>query len=865
MRRNVLDWLASEIPNAHHALILTHNIDFLFVQSVLARKLRHAGNPRLTIFADAMCAAQSFAEQRALLDGLGVRYRVVPVDLGIARRFHPKAILLVGPNRAALAIGSGNLTHGGMAANHEAWSFSVSDGEGSSFIAAFRDYVSELIPTLPLAQSLRDELDLIFDSTQDWVEDLPPAAGLASSPSDLPLLDQIARLVTGEIRAVSVMAPYHDENGVALKTIAKRFGVPVTCWIQPGREGLSKHVAATLPPNVTLKSIDCEAVRRPSFIHAKVIAFHRRDDVMLAVGSANCSQAALLAERSWGNAELMVVDAVGHETVETFFSDLVRGDQAQNLPDQLPADDWKKITPNPLRVLAARHEGNRLDVAFHFAGELIDVFVEADVGAWGATAVDAEHGIATFTLLERVRTIVLKGRGLTGEYFVSPEAWVDDETSLAAPATLRRVLRRIHEGGTDGSDPSQAFRGVLELFRDYLRDPEAARRRMRGPRDSDPPPGPYDPAAVFSEDFGRVGIQTSGGGIAVHASTSVLSIIEALFRISQEVSGARSSLADESGEADGEAADPDAVQEVLIRKTRVAPRGKTSAQLQRALLAVEQALSDPAFVEARSPTLLGADLALAAILLVKGLADGLLDISTFRESTRRLWSTLFFGEREECGEGTLVERVNRMSTPAERDTFIAALVSPRLSAALALWSITEWNAGDDDSLWFRFSAAQLHSRYPWLVAAANPSIMADEIQSVAAGLLPPNEQAVAMRTWIELVRAGVAFRTLEDALAVPTLAELRGAVKCPSVGPSDLIWVNSRLAFPTATFLREDRVKARVRFVGQSSTSLYRASFLLPVRELIEADTLSLPSGGKNRILNLVDSISRLSHAPAKN
>src|SRR5689334_2495926 len=106
MRRNALSWLTDQVANAHHALILTHNIHFLFVQSALAVRLRHAGNPRVTIFADAACAAQAFGEQRALLDGLGIRYRVVPVDLGAARRFHPKALLLTGPERAALAIGS---------------------------------------------------------------------------------------------------------------------------------------------------------------------------------------------------------------------------------------------------------------------------------------------------------------------------------------------------------------------------------------------------------------------------------------------------------------------------------------------------------------------------------------------------------------------------------------------------------------------------------------------------------------------------------------------------------------------------------------------------------------------------------------
>ena len=643
MRRNVLAWLANEVPNARHALVLTHNIHFLFVQSVLARKLRQAGNPRLTIFADALCAAQAFAEQRALLDGLGVRYRVVPVDLGVARRFHPKALLLAGPDRAALAIGSGNLTHGGMAANHEAWTFAVSEGDGAALIAAFREYLAGLVPTLPLAEALGDELDLVFDRDQDWVANLPAAAGLASSPGDLQLLDQIARFVTSEIRAISVLAPYHDEKAVALTTIADRFAAPVTCWVQTGREGLSRGAAELLPQNVSLRSIDCEEGRRPSFIHAKVLAFHRDDDVVLAIGSANCSQAALLAGRSSGNAELMVVDTVSHEAAEAFFSDLVRGDQAPNLPEQSPSDDWEMIALHPLRILAARHEGDTLHVAYHFVGELTDLFIEADVGTWPAATIDAERRLATFTLPQRPRTIVLRGRGPAGEFLESPEAWVDDEASLAAPATLRRVLRRIQESELDASDVAQAFRGVLELFRDYLRDPEASRRRMRRPKDANRPPTPYDPAAVFSDDFGRVGVQASEGSIAAHTPTSVLSIIEALFTISREVAGGVASPPqNETGEADGEAADPEAAGEALIRKVRIEPKGKAAVQLRRALLAVEQALCEPAFVEARSPALLGADLALAAILLVKELADGLLEVTNYRESTRTLSGNSLF-------------------------------------------------------------------------------------------------------------------------------------------------------------------------------------------------------------------------------
>ena len=117
-----------------------------------------------------------------------------------------------------------------------------------------------------MAQSLNDELNVIFDDAQEWVGELPPAAGLASTPSEIPLIDQIAQFVTGTLTGISIIAPYHDENAVALKTLANGFAAPVTCWMQRGQEGFSKAVAATLPANVTLKSIDCKEDRRPSLI-----------------------------------------------------------------------------------------------------------------------------------------------------------------------------------------------------------------------------------------------------------------------------------------------------------------------------------------------------------------------------------------------------------------------------------------------------------------------------------------------------------------------------------------------------------------------------------------------------------------------
>jgi hypothetical protein len=63
-----------------NVLILTHNIDFLFVQSIVIPALRKCGSPALTIFADADCAAQTYQYQSGRsttcsADRYGVNFR----------------------------------------------------------------------------------------------------------------------------------------------------------------------------------------------------------------------------------------------------------------------------------------------------------------------------------------------------------------------------------------------------------------------------------------------------------------------------------------------------------------------------------------------------------------------------------------------------------------------------------------------------------------------------------------------------------------------------------------------------------------------------------------------------------------------
>src|SRR5262249_39299022 len=168
MKQNVLDWATSKVQSATTAVVLTHNIDFLFIESILLSRLRQVGHPRLTIFADAGCAAATYDQQHRLITGLGTRYRVVPIDLGPGRRFHPKAFFLAGKSNAALAVGSGNLTHGGWSANREIWSdFDTDDEPGLAPIAAFRTYLQQVLGLSPIPEIVEEQVLSAFSPQEN--------------------------------------------------------------------------------------------------------------------------------------------------------------------------------------------------------------------------------------------------------------------------------------------------------------------------------------------------------------------------------------------------------------------------------------------------------------------------------------------------------------------------------------------------------------------------------------------------------------------------------------------------------------------------------------------------------------------------
>jgi hypothetical protein len=205
------------------------------------------------------------------------------------------------------------------------------------------------------------------------------------------------------------------------------------------------------------------------------------------------------------------------------------------------------------------------------------------------------------------------------------------------------------------------------------------------------------------------------------------------------------------------------------------------------------------------------------------------------------------------------------STGAGEDlAFITAIASPRLSAALTLWCMTEWAAGDTECLAFRLSAARLQLVQPWLFAGgAPPDVLATEVASQAEILLPSNDQAMAARTWVELVRAGEALPILAVALESRSAQELWNKAEAGWLDPSDVVWVHGRFAIPLRRMRREAGVNIEVRFVGESMARKYKGDRIVPIRELVERNVLELPPAACKQVLSLI-SAARKIHAPVR-
>lgn len=852
MRGDVVQAIASA-KDVTNAIILTHNIDFVFLQTVVLSAFRKCGHPTITVFADAVCAGESYASQAPVLDGLGVRYRVVPIAMSPGYRFHPKAVVLSGEKDATLFVGSGNLTFGGWRENAEVWTRFDASSEGASVFVEFRQYLHELLRLVPLGDAIATELAEAFDpATRGWWADPQPTAiprlvgrtGVGRS-----LLDRMVTLRGDRpVEELLVCAPYFDAEGAALRAVIDAIEpARTTVLCQPTHSTLTQEAFTASASRARLEHVTFthesgDGRSRTAFIHAKVYVLrHGGAEALAFAGSANCSRAALLAGGTSGNAELMAVRTLPVAELESsLLGEFVRLPEPVVLAEREPSG-IETTEGGHLRVLAARLDANCLRVGFTPRGATVRV---CEIDGAAVQFVVSEPGILTATCVSEPQAVRVQG-SVDGVEAWSPATWIDHERHLRASARGRGLADSIRARVRQGSWNAAGWADVMDVFckhLSYMPVREGAHAAST-PEGHVPDSGTFSYADVFSTSYKAPalgGLEALVMKLDGGKERSLQQLLLRWFGLTDDRSVEASNDAIVATDDDTEQVDrPEA-----LPVKRTPPPPVTDAdrrRVARVLEHVEAAMTNPLFLSVRQPEQLAADLKLAAVLLRAGLREGWLDAAAFFRTTHRVWTPLFFTGSPEASQGWLEYRQHTVEDEA---AFVSALRSPDLTAALLGWALAVPPSDPTPaSARFQLAVALAVGRLPWLWDIGDDNAVANELEALLAitGLAGVTAETVRSG-WARTLKRGHALVRLEREAARFTPEDLRGRIHSPTVSAGALLWQGAAgYCVVMRTTPRVDRENVLVlRLQSQQEVSKFRATFTMPVDALLSDKVIPL-------------------------
>jgi hypothetical protein len=376
--------LQSEIENfapheeLRHALLLTYNFDGPFIEDPERGLLEALWRRNCTNVLVVRDGKAVLAEKRSH------RYRVVNAAYS-RQTFHSKLLLVLSSSEVLAAVGSANLTRGGLETNLELTNiYCLTRSLGPhKFFTSLRDYVARLLrlelsgtntPTRDSANQIVADLDAFLAEASAARSAVEP---LLLHNYDETLLPQIVRALPAKrLEMLWIVSPFyepapevgpgedpHDDilSQSLLETVFKLCSFhrldgapPVRFYFQATDKG------ATLLPLPLLQpwKASIELYRKnptaddPRVLHGKMLvlagrAANGRRFVALVHGSANFTRSALLEMPPQGNAELVVLTVffrpaelaerlAGHLGLDQLFSKV---------------DDWDRLS---VRLLPAR-------------------------------------------------------------------------------------------------------------------------------------------------------------------------------------------------------------------------------------------------------------------------------------------------------------------------------------------------------------------------------------------------------------------------------------------------------------------------------------------------------------------------------
>lgn len=296
------------------SLITTFNATLPFYEEVVLRKLVGAGCRHNVVLMDQrQCAAAWDSEaSRPRLAGYG--YTLLPI--GVSGAFHPKVCILVGPKKAAILIGSHNLTLSGFGYNREISNWidinGAKDTEGASILRAVWGMVREWIELErgSVPEQLLESALAIASFVGPLIanaEEVASTIALAQTPRGSSLFNQLVDCISFTPKRIAVIGAFFDQDQVFISNLKAQWpSAQIVVGIDPDTV---QHPGT--PVNDAAKYVDARQVwtGKGGYLHAKAI-YMESDNALndaFVCGSANPSRPAWMADSSGGNVEAVLL------------------------------------------------------------------------------------------------------------------------------------------------------------------------------------------------------------------------------------------------------------------------------------------------------------------------------------------------------------------------------------------------------------------------------------------------------------------------------------------------------------------------------------------------------------------------------
>ena len=372
------------------AVYCTYGVDLAFFEEAILHPLRVNGCRRHIIFVDAARYADTLRDLRDTAQWIGRRYLLIPVHMPPYQSFHSKMILLLGPEKGRLLLGSGNLTFTGFGHNHELYTcidWSSDQQDTLPIFQAAWQFIQQIQETYGHAKAV----DNTFQKTNYiayWLRQ-----GIDESNNrllqfhhtlDTNLLEQLNSVIGSEpVYRLTIITPFLDKQLAALKELNLRFSPELIRLILQDQEAvgntelLTKLQKQGIPLQIYRFSDDTR------YLHAKLFLLETEKEAYLLSGSPNCTRSAILSTPVNGNIETAFLRHAQSPDYFNYLIDHLVLPENEILPEQLTLREDRMLglesqdieqdkLPGSIKLFDASIQGGKIYLTYALNGITAD-------------------------------------------------------------------------------------------------------------------------------------------------------------------------------------------------------------------------------------------------------------------------------------------------------------------------------------------------------------------------------------------------------------------------------------------------------------------------------------------------------------